>query len=421
MKLNNKRTLLIGFAFFSICAFWQLYDFVVPLILRDTFHVGDDWSGLVMAADNVLAIFMLPLFGRLSDKCMTRIGKRMPFILAGTTGAVIFMMLLPIADKTEQFGLFVAALAATLFCMGTYRSPAVALMPDLTPKPLRSKANALINLMGAVGGVAILILTQFLVFENAEGKTEFIYLFAACAAIMVAAVVLLFFKVKENDIRATLPPEEEEPGTATPAGKLAKPVKISLILILVSVFFWFMGYNAVSSAYSRYYTRMWGDAGAAAMCLTIASAGAIVSYVPAGMLASKFGRKKVILCGVALLAACFAVSATVVNWHWWVYILFVLIGMAWATINVNSYPMVVEISRGGDIGKYTGYYYSFSMAAQILTPILSGVLLEHVGYHTLFPYAAGMALVAGITMMFVRHGDSKPAAAKSALEHFDND
>ena len=308
-------------------------------------------------------------------------------------------------------------LGLLLVAMGTYRSPAVALMPDVTPKPLRSKANAIINLMGALGGVYALIAVRLLVGQHADGRSNFTGVFVSVAALMAVAVALLVWRVDENKLRKeNADPGEEETG---PGGTLPPDKRRSLALILCSVALWYMGYNAVTTAYSKYFTRMWGDLSGAATCLLIATGGAVVSYVPVGILSSRFGRKKMILLGVVILAACFAAAGMVKTFNAGLYVLFVVIGFAWAAINVNSYPMVVEISLSGDVGKYTGYYYTFSMAAQILTPILSGWLLEHVGYHTLFPYAAGMVALAFVTMLFVRHGDNKPEAAKSLLEHFD--
>ena len=417
MKLNYRRTLLIGLAFFSICAFWQMYDTLVPLILRDTFHVGDSLSGVIMAADNVLALLMLPLFGKLSDRTNTPLGKRMPYIAAGTAAAVVLMLALAGADAPGRFAMFVAVLLLLLIAMGTYRSPAVALMPDVTPKPLRSKANAIINLMGALGGIYALGAVRLLVGQHADGRANYTPVFVAVAALMAVSVLLLVWRVRENQLReANADPEEKDEG---PGGKLPPDEAKSLALILCSVALWFMGYNAVTTAYSKYFTRMWGDLSGAANCLMIATGGAVVSYVPVGIISSKIGRKKMILIGVAILAACFGLTGLVKTFSFAVYVLFVVIGFAWAAINVNSYPMVVEISRSGDVGKYTGYYYTFSMAAQILTPILSGWLLEHVGYHTLFPYAAIMVGLAFVTMLFVRHGDNKPEAAKSLIEHFE--
>lgn len=417
MKLNNRRTVLIGFAFLSICAFWQLYDTVIPLILRDTFRIGDARAGQIMALDNVLALFLLPWFGRLSDRCNSRMGRRMPFIVFGTIAAVALMLVLTAMDAPGRFPAFFTVLLLLLVAMGSYRSPAVALMPDVTPKPLRSKANAIINLMGALGGVFALAVIRLLPAAAEGARVNYLPAFTAVAALMALSVLLVYCRVDERALRAEMPPEPEE--ETAPGGRLPRELRTSLILILCSVALWYMGYNAVTTAYSKYFTRKWGDLSGAASCLMIATAGAVVSYIPVGMLSSKVGRKKMILLGVCVLTACFALAGTVQTFSPLVYALFVLIGFAWAAINVNSYPMVVEISQSGDVGKYTGYYYTFSMAAQIVTPIVSGWLLEHVGYHTLFPYAAAMTGAAFFTMLFVRHGDSRPEAAKSVLEHFD--
>ena len=379
-----------------------------------------------MAIDNVLAVFMLPLFGSLSDRVHTRIGRRMPFILCGTAAAVIAMLFLPFADNIGSLALFVTALFVTLIAMGSYRSPAVSLMPDVTPKPLRSKANAIINLMGAVGGVISLILISALVPK--EGKPDYFPIFLIVAAVMVFSVLLLLWKIRENPLRTEREKidaglsETEEADEAPAKTTLDPAVRRSLVLILISVACWFMGYNAVTTAFSRYAQIYWGiQGGGFANCLLIATAAAILSYIPVGSIASRVGRKKTILGGVVLLASMFAIGAAVKEYHIWINGLFALVGVAWAAINVNSYPMVVEMSKGSDIGKFTGFYYTFSMAAQIVTPILSGFLLEHVGYFILFPYAAFFVVIAFFTMLFVRHGDSRPLPKKSRLEAFDVD
>ena len=426
MKLNTRRTILVGLAFLSISAFWQLYDSLIPLILKNTFQVSDTISGGIMAIDNVLAVFMLPLFGSLSDRVHTRIGRRMPFILCGTAAAVIAMLFLPFADNIGSLALFVTALFVTLIAMGSYRSPAVSLMPDVTPKPLRSKANAIINLMGAVGGVISLILISALVPK--EGKPDYFPIFLIVAAVMALSVLLLLWKIRENPLRTEREKidaglsETEEADEAPAKTTLDPAVRRSLVLILISVACWFMGYNAVTTAFSRYAQIYWGiQGGGFANCLLIATAAAILSYIPVGSIASRVGRKKTILGGVVLLASMFAIGAAVKEYHIWINGLFALVGVAWAAINVNSYPMVVEMSKGSDIGKFTGFYYTFSMAAQIVTPILSGFLLEHVGYFILFPYAAFFVVIAFFTMLFVRHGDSRPLPKKSRLEAFDVD
>ena len=386
--------------------------------------------GVVMAMDNVLALFLLPFFGKLSDKCHTKLGRRTPFILGGTAAAVILMNILPYADNHEKLLLFVIPLGLLLIAMGTYRSPAVALMPDVTPKPLRSKANAIINLMGALGGVFTLGVTGLLVHAGATGRNDYTMLFLAVSLLMAISVIVLVLTVRENKLAAEVAAmetdeekeaeaeEKKESGKAF--GELAPDVRRSLWLILFSVAFWFMGYNAVTSAFTRYMQVQWGyDIKAASLCLMVATVGAVLSYLPVGILSSKFGRKKLIQAGVILLAVCFATAGLFTAFHPAVYVVFALVGVAWAMINVNSYPMVVEISKSGDVGKYTGYYYTFSMAAQIITPILSGLLLEHVGYQTLMPYATVMVAISFVTISLARHGDNKPEPPKSKLEAFD--
>lgn len=434
MKLNYKRTLLVGLAFLSICAFWQLYDNVVPLILKNTFDIPDDIAGVIMALDNVLALFLLPLFGKLSDRTHTRLGRRMPYILGGTLAAVVLMNLLPMADRARSLWLFVAALGLLLLAMGVYRSPAVALMPDVTPKPLRSKGNAIINLMGTLGGVFTLAATSLLVTHDATGREDYSALFLAVSILMLAAVVVLLLTIRENRLAhevelqnlaaqgedAAQAQDDETPSSGAGFSSLDPALRRSLILILCSVALWFMGYNAVTTAFTKYVSVQWGyDIKAASQCLMVATVGAVVSYLPVGFLSSRFGRKRVIQAGVLLLAACFGVAALFASFSPVLYGIFALVGAAWAMINVNSYPMVVEISKSGDVGKYTGYYYTFSMAAQIVTPIVSGWLLEHVGYYTLLPYAAVMVALSFVTISLTKHGDSRPQPPRSRLEAFD--
>lgn len=422
MKLNTKRTVLVGLAFMSICAFWQLYDGIIPLILKNSFHVGDTISGGIMALDNVLALFLLPLFGGISDRVDSKYGRRIPFIVGGTAIAVVSMLLIPIADDIRSLVLFIVGLLLVLLAMSTYRSPAVALMPDVTPKPLRSKGNAIINLMGAVGGMITLLLISALVPKT--GKPDYFPLFLVVAIIMIASVVVLVLRVKERaavaEVMAQEPEEEPQTDAQGQPAPMEKAVKKSLIFILLSVALWFMGYNAVTTAFSKYAQVYWGlQGGGFANCLLIATAAAIVSYIPVGIIATKIGRKKTILFGVALLAISFASGTLFRSFSPVINGLFVVVGIAWASINVNSYPMVVEMSRGSDVGKFTGFYYSFSMSAQIITPILSGALLEHVGYYTLFPYAAFFVALSFVTMLFVKHGDSRPIPPADKLEAFD--
>ena len=517
MKLNYKRTILVGFAFFLISAFWQAYDATIPVILTNKFGMSQTWSGVIMALDNILAVFMLPLFGALSDKCHTRHGKRTPFIAIGTIVAAIALLGLSFVDNaqlnnisavskiddpaaleviydtqahkelmtpdgekfvlvdefskeefvaiTSQISdpengdkmitnpqytnyvaparqayaaqatqnnpapliLFVVLLLLILVAMATFRSPAVALMPDVTVKPLRSKANAVINLMGTAGGILVLVLG--IVFATSAVRNQlmnyYIY-YGVVAGIMLTALAIFLLTVREpvwskqmaeDSVKFGI--EEEQQDTSAKRG-LSKAEKRSLLFILASIALWYFGYNAVTSKYAVYAGNILNmDYNTT---LLLAQGAAIVAYLPAGMVASKIGRKKTIMAGVEMLTSAFAAasflrsgsSVLLMN------VLFALAGIGWATINVNSFPMVVEMCSGADIGKYTGFYYTASMSAQIVTPMLSGFLMDQMGMTVLFPYAAVFAALALLTMVMVRHGDAKPQA-KKGLEALDNE
>lgn len=427
IKMNYRLAILVGLGFLTISAFWQLYDFVIPLIMLKAFGAGDTIAGVVMSADNVLALFMLPLFGMLSDKTKTPIGRRMPYIIMGTIIAVSGMMLIPLSVDQNNLMLFIFALAFVLIAMSTYRSPAVALMPDVVAKPLRSKGNAIINLMGAVGGILVLGLIALL----APDKDHVNYwpLFLATGTIMLLGVAVLKLTVNEPKAVEKMKQDSQAMGiewdnptdleTTKGDGKLPKEYRKSLIFILLSVALWFMGYNAVTTAFSKYaLVALDIPEGRSALILMVANIAAVISFIPVGIISSRVGRKKAILFGVILLTLVFGSAFFYRSFHPLMFLSFSLAGIAWATINVNSLPMVLEMSKGSNVGQYTGYYYTFSMAAQVITPIFSGFLLEYVSYYTLMPYAAGFIGMAFFTMLMVKHGDSKPP--KKILEAFED-
>ncbi|MBR2344009.1 MAG: MFS transporter [Clostridia bacterium] len=417
MKLNYKRTILVGFAFFLISAFWQAYDTIVPLILTNKFHMEQVYSGIIMSLDNIFAVFLLPIFGALSDKVTTRLGRRTPFILFGTIFASIFLAVLGFIPSLWAF-IFVLLLC--LLSMATFRSPAVALMPDVTVKPLRSKGNAIINLMGTAGGMIVLGLSMVFA-TNEKGKTDFSAYLISVSVLMIAALVVFLLTVKEplwareaDEAGAALEDKDDEKSLSGDR-KLTRSELTSLILILASVALWYIGYNAVTSKYSVYASEVLNVP--YNTTLLIAQGAAIIAYLPVGMIASRVGRKKTILAGVLMLTVAFAAAAFIKEGTSPVvmYILFALAGIGWATINVNSFPMVVELAKGGDVGKYTGFYYTASMSAQIVTPILSGFFITKLGWWVFFPYAAIFAGLAFVTMFFVKHGDSRPER-QGALE-----
>ena len=431
MKLNYKRTILIGFAFMSILAFWQFYDQVIPYLLEKVFSLSTFAANAIMSIDNVLAIFMLPLFGMISDRTKTPLGKRTPYILFGTIVAVILMLIMSVFVGEVNFWGFIITLVAVLIVMAIYRTPAVAYMPDVTPKSLRSQGNAIINLVGYIGGIFATVVMMFMLksSKNAQGETvysndqSFYPVFITIAAFMLVAVLIMVFTVKENkEVAATKPYMEEESEETTEEGKLSKPVFKSLVLILLSVFLWFMAYNAVTTAFSRYCVNVWGaDLGTSSSYLLTATVAAIAAFVPLGFLSAKVGRKKTVLIGIVMMTVCYFIAIFLRTQTPIMYLIFGVVGIGWAAINVNSFPMVVEMSSGADVGKYTGFYYTFSMAAQITTPLLSGLLIDKLGfgYNVLFPYAVAFSVLSFITMSMVKHGDQKPQKANSILESFD--
>lgn len=524
-------------------------------MLTNKFGLDQTWSGFIMSLDNILALFMLPLFGSLSDKTNTKYGKRTPFIVIGTILAVVCFVGLSFVDAAQlqkikdenitnatywqqkdeyvlenreyhsitngnvpktytladytarirynkdyndltdtekaelqtwytninyngkyaydvatntctaekipdgarttntystlisgpesQFAreiakgnvfilvIFIVVLLMTLISMATFRSPAVALMPDVTIKPLRSKANAIINLMGTAGGILVLLLGTVFGTGKVENQLmDYRWYIATICGIMLIALAVFILTVKEKkwnaemlEAQAQLDAEEQSQTdeqsqqTEDAPTKLPKAKLVSLIFILASVALWFTGYNAVTSKYSVYAVNVLNKDYNTTML--IAQAAAVIAYIPVGVVASKLGRKKTIMIGVGMLFTAFfgAMFITKSSPDILMTVLFALAGVAWATINVNSYPMVVELAQGSTIGKYTGYYYTASMAAQVITPILSGFLMDTFGTMSiLFPYAAIFVGLAFVTMLFVKHGDSKPDQPKDKME-----
>jgi len=531
MKLDYKKVFFVGMAFFLISMFWQTYDNIISKILIDKFGLNQTWSGVIMALDNVLAVFLLPLFGSISDKVNNKRGKRTPFIIVGTIVAAFAFVILSFVDYTQTVRIetettvvqdyqdfisttsrdkaewmdlittidterlqaradgeistekyqefvsevktpmqnllnedneissfdntqlndyyynylsmrafeltshnpgtfigFIGLLFIALVAMSTFRSPAVALMPDVVVKPLRSKANAVINLMGTFGGIlAIMILYIFSL--NKYSYVNYAPAFITVGILMLVFLGIFLWKVKEpklvkereeDEIKYGLTEEAEAEELHESVETLSKEKKRSLIFILSSVFLWFVGYNAVTTKLSDYAPKVLNFDFATP--LLIAQGAALIAFIPIGFLATKIGRKRTILIGITMLTLCFgSIYFLTTDTAWFMYIIFALTGVAWATINVNSYPMVVELAKGSNIGKYTGYYYTFSMAAQILTPILSGFLMDQFSRQILFPYATFFVALAFVTMLFVKHGDAVIPKKDSVIENFDVD
>lgn len=477
LKLNNKRTYLVGFAFMSIMLFWTIYDLLIAKMLVDNFGLNQTWSGVVMALDNILALFMLPLFGRLSDRTKTKWGKRTPYIVIGTIVAAVLFVGVAFFDLYQQLAVtkhgfepiteivvgdstfyrysfngtpyvhtdksylaadrakhifevvtsqnpglligFIVVLFFVLFAMGIYRSPAVSLMPDVTPKPLRSKANAIINLLGTVGGGISYLLVAFLASGAILEKTGYVTIFAVTGFLMIALIAVFVFTVKENKwVEEMIAITNEynldslqidEEGTDVKQysdnEKMPKDVRKSFILILAAVVLWFMGYNAATSKFSVYASNHL-DMESFSLPPLVATLTATIAFIPIGIISQKIGRRKMILIGITILTFSLAVATFITaKTNFLMFVIMALVGISWASINVNSYPMVVEMSKHGNIGVYTGYYYTASMSAMIVTPILSGKIMDLLGYTSLFVYSAIFLGLAFIPMFFVKHGE----------------
>lgn len=547
LKLDYKKTIKVGFAFAIIQCFWVVYDYVIPLLIDNAFGLSNAMRGLIMGLDNLLALFMLPLFGKISDSCKSKYGRRTPFIVLGTLAAIVLMIFIPVTtasqlkeanvirndletrfiedaafrqEKLTEFyddaesgenkyiskivfdelsgkiskeefvnlttddeagyfnrfakdGMnryindqvynqvtkqhsvrlvfFILVLFLVLVAMGTYRSPAVALMPDVTPKPLRSQANAIINLAGGVGGAiaTITYMVGFLINENG-----YVGIYVA-NALSMGILLLCFIKLvnepkmvdecrriceeygitDEDDEAVDLREQEAEDGvTADKAAdeavlsaekqKLKKSKTISFLLILASIFMWFMGYNAVSSNLSIYIVNVLGCTPFIGTVVSAASmAVSAVAFIPVGMLAVKIGRKKSIMLGLLFATVSFVCVFLFIKPQWGVsvkaimFALFYLIsGFGLIVVNVNTFPMVVELSAAKDVGKYTGYYYMATMSAQAITPYIGGLFMDHLSNRSLFAYSAVCVIISIVLMALVKHGDSKPLPKKKVYE-----
>lgn len=553
LKLNYPRTIKVGFAFAIISLFWASYDFVIPLLLENAYGLSNTLRGLVMGLDNLLSLFLLPIFGKISDKAkggmVSKFGKRTPFILIGTIIAATLMIFVPISakgqmvqadttrnayyleisennevlkEKLNEFygnklysdvaylnqnniskedyvnisynfvsttgflsktyyhnqvkvtkdeyntlkaenadynkyvssGMkvwlseqvneqaiksdigknsligFMVILLFTLLAMATFRSPAVALMPDVTPKPLRSQGNAIINLAGGLGAAIAFIIYTVVLFRT--DINNYIIIFSAVSGAMLLLLMGFIFLVKESKWTKDCENLSLEYGIYTEEEVAADRLKIkkpplkersledqakfkSFLLILASIFMWFMGYNAVSSTLSIYCTKALNlDAGVASIVSGVSMAVSAIAFIPVGLLAVKIGRRKSIMLGFVLAIVSFLlifffvkIYASLTLTAALFSVFYLIAGFGLIIINVNTFPMVVELADADEIGKYTGFYYTATMSAQAITPMLAGLVMDNIGMKYLFAYSALAVIAAMAIMFFVKHGDSK--------------
>lgn len=533
MKLNYRNTFYVGLVFFTISLFWQTYDMMIARTLIDKYGLNQTWSGIVMAIDNVMAVILLPLFGALSDRSNSKMGRRTPYIIVGTVlSAFAFMALAytdyhqtilieetdildyhynvafsdeidasetthwyevvahmdeersqsynegfisyrklmiwedniknpilelldanPVSMNTRDlsivkdlyyrylserawevtaanptnFIIFSCILFVSLVSMAIYRSPAVALMPDVTSKPLRSKANSIIALMGAFGGIlAVYIIMLSGLNKNTYDHHAMVYIIIGILMLITLGVFLwkvrepkLVEERKQKEIKFGLTSAEVQSEQKT--GVLPTfERRLSLYILLTAIFLLFTGYNAVMSKLADYLPKVL-NLNFFDYQFIVAQIFVVAVILPIGLLSMWLGRKKTVLLGMLLLMGSLGnVVFLKENQPWLTAGIIAIAGLGWTMISVNAYVMVVELSKGADVGRYTGYYYSASMAAQIITPILSGYLMDNLVYGRLilFPYATFFIVLSFVAMLFVKHGESKKVKSSVIQETF---
>lgn len=444
LKFNYRNTLYIGCAFFSILMVWQVYNHYCPLFLDYLLRSNTKLAlvdnerlyiiGIIMAADNLLAIFMLPIFGTLSDKTKSKYGRRMPYIIIGMfLSAICFPLIAVMFISNNLVGLIII-MAIILIIMNMYRNPAVALMPDVTPKPLRSKANGIINFVGYLGAILAGGLAMFLKITDssasnwiptASGKTNAILAFAIASFFLLLAMIILILKINENKLvketEADLALGEtlsETHGDVSENAKLNTIDKRNVLILLFAIFFWYMAFNALETFNSLFCKNVLNNESAGGTIVIILTVSSIITFLATVNLPTKIGRKRAVIVGILALLVGFAIivlhlvfagvfksnfdsNSTTISIIP-IYIAIVFCGFGWALINANSYPMLVEMANKSNVGKYTGYYYTFSMGAQAATPILIGIImsLKTTGLRILYIYSFILIIIALVTFLF---------------------
>ena len=448
LKLDVKNTVFIGFAFFSILMLWQVYNNYCPLFLdyliRKEYGESNSFViGIIMAADNLFAIFMLPIFGTLSDKTKSKYGKRMPYIVVGMILSAIVFPLIAVMFYIESMVGVIIMMALILIIMNMYRNPAVALMPDVTPKPLRSKANGIINFVGYLGAILAgglgMVLKIAKDSKSADwvptNKENAIIAFGIASVFMVIALVILILKINENklleknkddiaygeQLSLTIEKVEEDK-------PISKADKKNFIILLIALFLWYMSFNAIETFNSLFCKNVLGDEGIAGTIVIIMTISSIITFLASVNLPSKIGRRNTVLIGIASLVIGFGgiiiyyyangvfandflethtdgIGFSIIP----VYLCIALCGIGWALINASSYPMLVEMSTTKTIGKFTGYYYTVSMLAQTVTPILVGLLMNSssLSLRLLYIYSVILMSIALVVMLFFKENRQK--------------
>jgi len=422
VKFSFKRLLLLGFGFFGISLLWPLYNSYVPIFLKD-FNLSSTLIGFVMTIDNIFAIIMLPLLGVLSDQTRTRLGRRMPYILVGAPLAAITFSLIPLTRSWQLLWLMMLNIIFMNFFMALFRSPVIALMPDITPSEYRSQANGVINFMGGVGALLAFFAGKPLYDKN------YALPFYVGAIVMVFSQMLVVLFIKEDEkyrikTGEKIKFENVYKKTMVELSENLKDVfkskEKSLLMMLLSILLWFIGYNGLETFFTSYAKFQMGiKESTGALVLGFFSLTFMLFAIPAGFIGSKIGRKKTMTIGLIVVLAILVgvfVSSLVIEDPGLLtkvfFVLFALGGFGWAMVNVNSLPTIVDMTVEEKVGGYTGLYYFFSMAANIIAPPLAGFFIDKIGYNTLIAFTITFFVLATITLQFVKRGDIKQSNPK---------
>jgi maltose/moltooligosaccharide transporter len=422
MKLNYGKTFLLGFGFFGVSVIWGIYNAFVPLFLANKFGLAPAWIGFFMTLDNIAALLIQPPVGAWSDKLRTPLGRRMPFILIGApVGAVVFG-LIPIAAALP---LFVACTSTLLLSMAFWRTPVVALMPDITPSKFRSQANGIINFMGGVGAIISFLGGSVLYKMNPS------FPFWMGSGLVIISTILLFVFIKEPKVYEEV---EKQPGMIASLQSVMKDPDKSALRILSAIFFWFIGYTAIEAFFSLYANKYLGlEEADGARLLGQLSVIFVIFALPAGYIGAKIGRKVTISLGLLIMIACTAsmyftppailtivlTKLPVLGVVPVVGAILMLAGAGWALININSLPMVVDMTTEARIGTYTGLYYLFSTLSAIVGPNMNGwiIQLSNLNYNAIMIVSPILMLVALVLMLGVRRGEAKIEKADNKVQN----
>ncbi len=416
MKLNYPKTFVLGFGFFGVSVLWAIYNAFVPIFLKQRFNLEPNVIGFIMTLDNIAALVIQPYIGALSDRLRTPIGRRMPFILVGAPIAAVAFALVPAA---QALPLFMASIGAMLLAMAVFRTPVIALMPDITPSQFRSQANGVINFMGGVGAII-----AFLVGSSLYEKNPHLPFWVGAVLVLLASALVLLFVREPKEYEAV---SEKEAGVLHNLRIIAADRDRSALFLLLAIFAWFLGYNAIETFFTLYGTSHLGLTEAeAARQLGDLSLFFVLTAIPSGLLAARIGRRVTIAIGIALLSlllvaifflppAVLIVALAKIPLLGSVRVLSLLLmagGVAWALININSLPMVVDAAPQDRLGTYTGLYYFSSTLAAIVGPNTFGWLITLTGnnYNSIMLAAPVFMLVALACMWGVRKGEARANA-----------